>query len=81
MDPFKPQRNLRGSLSASEWRRHGAEAMFQTTLGFLEEAGWMEEGLVYDRKREVFVFSDGTFAFSREYANWAELKRRDLLDG
>lgn len=54
--------------------------MFETTLGFLEEAGWIEEGLIYDRKRKVFVFSDGTFAFSREHANWAELRRRGLLD-
>jgi hypothetical protein len=34
-------------------------------------------GLVYDAEYGVFRFvEDGVFAFSREYANWEELKRR-----
>lgn len=32
--------------------------------------------LHYDRPGGVFRFSDGTFALSREYANWPEMERR-----
>ena len=44
------------------------------------EKGWREEGwggdseLFYDAPKDLFRFSDGTFAFSREHANWPALK-------
>jgi hypothetical protein len=37
--------------------------------------------LVYDEERERFRFVDGKFAFSREYADWELLRRRDRMKG
>ena len=73
---FRPRRNVAGSFTASEWRRRSVEARYDTALHLWEHEGWIEEGLVYDEENRVFRFEDGIFAFSREYANWAELKRR-----
>jgi hypothetical protein len=48
VDPFKPHRNVGGSFSASEWRRRGAEAMFETAMALKEEADWVDRRLYYD---------------------------------
>ena len=33
------------------------------------EEGWPSGGLVYNAEHDLYRFSDGEFAFSREYAN------------
>jgi hypothetical protein len=80
VDPFKPQRNARGSFSASEWRRRKAEALYAVETE-LRNNGVADERLTCDEKHGVFRFAyDGVFAFSREHANWAELRRRGMLE-
>ena len=50
-------------------RRRSAEARYDTAMQLYRDVGWMEEGLLFDEENRVFRFvSDGTFAFSREYA-------------
>jgi hypothetical protein len=36
---------------------------------------------VHDEERELFRFHDGRFAFSREHADWALLRKRGRLRG
>jgi hypothetical protein len=45
------------------------------------KVGWGDPALVYDEERERFRFVDGKFAFSREYADWELLRRRDRMKG
>jgi hypothetical protein len=81
VDPFgifRPRRNVADAFTASQWRRRSAEARYDTALRLYRDVGWIEEGLLFDEEDHgVFRFEDGgVFAFSREYANWAELERR-----
>ena len=81
MDPFKPQSNARGSFSASEWRRRKAESLYEVETE-LRNNGVADERLTYDADNDLYRFAyDGVFAFSREHANWGELKRRGMLHG
>jgi hypothetical protein len=73
---FRPRRNAAGEFTASEWRRRSAEARYDVALHLWEHEGWIEEGLLYNEENRVFRFADGTFAFSRGFANWAKLERR-----
>ncbi len=34
---------------------------------------------IYDEERKLFRFRDGRFAFPREHANWALLRKRGRL--
>jgi hypothetical protein len=72
VDPFKPQHNVRGSFSASEWRRRKAETLYAAETE-LRNNGVVDERLIYDEEHEVF-----RLAFSREHANWAVLRRRGM---
>ena len=58
---------MRG-LSDSEMRRRKAEMLYELETGFRAE-GLLSEEFVYDEKHDLYRFSDGEFAFSREYAN------------
>ena len=54
-----------------EMRRRGAETLYEL------EMVWREEGtseFVYDAEHDLYRFSDGEFAFSREYANERRLR-------
>jgi hypothetical protein len=33
--------------------------------------GWGDPAFVYDEERDLFRWTDGRFAFSREHADWA----------
>lgn len=37
---------------------------------------WGDPAYVYDEEKDLFRFLDGSFAFSREHANWALLRIR-----
>jgi hypothetical protein len=37
--------------------------------------------LVYDEEKDLFRFTDGRFAFSREHADWALLSKRGRMEG
>ena len=43
--------------------------------------GWGDPAYVHDEERELFRFRDGRFAFSREHADWALLRKRGWLRG
>ena len=44
--------------------------------------GWgADPALVYDEEHDLFRFTDGRFAFSREHADWGLLRKRDRMKG
>ena len=44
------------------------------------EEGYPDPALVHDEERGLFRFTDGRFAFSREWADWALLRQRGRMD-
>jgi len=40
------------------------------------KVGWGDPALVYDEEKDLFRFTDSRFAFSREHADWALLRKR-----
>jgi len=40
-----------------------------------------DPALVYDEEKDLFRFTDGRFAFSREHADWALLRKRGRMRG
>jgi hypothetical protein len=65
-------------LSASEKRRSGAEMLYELETAFRED-GWPSEEFVYDAEHDLYRFSDGEFAFSREYANERRLRKMGCI--
>jgi hypothetical protein len=47
----------------------------------LRKVGWGDPALVHDGERGLFCFRDGRFAFCREHADWALLRKRGRLKG
>lgn len=43
--------------------------------------GWGNPAYVYDEERDLSRFRDARFAFSREHADWALLRKRGRLKG
>ena len=43
--------------------------------------GWGDPALVYDEEKDLFRWTDGRFAFSREHADWELLKKRGWMEG
>jgi hypothetical protein len=43
------------------------------------KVGWQDPALVYDEEKDLFRFRDGRFAFSRERADWALLRKRGRM--
>jgi hypothetical protein len=43
--------------------------------------GWGDPAFVYDEELDLFRFTDGRFAFSREHADWELLRKRGRLRG
>ena len=37
--------------------------------------------LVYDEEKDLFLFTDGRFAFSRGHADWELLRKRGRMKG
>ncbi len=50
-----------------EMRHRTAQVLYEIEPEFRED-GWPSE-FVYDAEHDLYRFSDGEFAFSREYAN------------
>jgi hypothetical protein len=65
-------------LSDSEKRRSRAESLYELETGFREQ-GYPLEEFVYDAEHDLYRFSDGEFAFSREYANEQPLREEGLI--
>ena len=47
----------------------------------LRKVGWGDPAYVHDEEKGLFRFHDGKFAFSREHADWALLRKRGRLKG
>jgi len=45
------------------------------------KVGWGDAAYVHDEERGLLRFRDGRFAFSREHADWALLRKRGRLKG
>jgi hypothetical protein len=45
------------------------------------KVGWGDPALVLDEEKDLFRFTGGRFAFSREHADWALLEKRGRLKG
>jgi hypothetical protein len=37
--------------------------------------------LIYDEEKDLFRFRDGSFAFSRDHADWELLRKRARMKG
>lgn len=66
-------------MTEAEWRRDHARHMFGWEKRNREEGWGANPLLFYDERRGFFRFSDGTFALSRERANWPALKERGFF--
>lgn len=66
--------------SASEQRRMDCELLYDLEIGF-PKIGWNDPALVHDEEKELFRFTDGRFAFSREHADWNFLRKRGRAKG
>jgi hypothetical protein len=64
----------------SEQRKRDAALRYDLEMES-RKVGWGDPALVYDEEKEVFRFVDGKFAFSREYADWELLRKRDRMKG
>jgi hypothetical protein len=65
-------------LSEAERGRRGCAFFYDFELALLEEG--CDSELVYDKEQDVFRFSDGRFALSREHADWPGLKAIGYFD-
>jgi len=36
----------------------------------VRKVGWGDPALIYDEEKDLFRFTDGSFAFSRDHADW-----------
>jgi hypothetical protein len=64
----------------SDLRRNRARTLY----GFEMECraqGWGDPAFVYDEEHDLFRWTDGRFAFSREHADWVLLRKRGRLKG
>jgi hypothetical protein len=59
----------------SEQRKRDAALRYQLERES-RKVGWGDPALVYDEEKDLFSFTDGRFAFSREYADWEFLRKR-----
>jgi hypothetical protein len=62
------------------WCPRAARIRYDEIEAAFGEEGFGDPALIYDEETDLFRFAaDGVFAFSREQANWAELRRRGWL--
>jgi hypothetical protein len=77
MDP--PKKPLLAShLTDGEWHRRAVKILYEIETA-MREAEWGDPALVYDEERDVFRFRDGSFAFSREWADWPLLRKQGWM--
>jgi hypothetical protein len=69
-----------GKHSAAEQRKRNARLLYEFEMECRRQ-GWGDPAFVYDEEHDLFRFTDGRFAFSREHADWALLRRRGRMNG
>lgn len=62
----------------SEQRKKDAALRYELEMES-RKLGWGDPALVYDEKKDLFRFTDGRFAFSRDHAEWQLLRKRDRM--
>jgi hypothetical protein len=72
--PWPPHR------SRAEERRITARTLYDFEVECRRQ-GWGDPAFVYDEENDLFRFTDGRFAFSREHAAWELLRKRGRLKG
>ena len=72
--PWAPKR------TEAEQRKMDAELHYNLETEF-RKIGWGNSTYVHDEEQSLFRFTDGRFAFSREHADWALLRRRGRIEG
>ena len=66
--------------SEAEKRRMRARLLYDFEMECREQ-GWGDPVFVYDEEHDLFRFTDGRFAFSREHADWELLRKRGRMKG
>jgi len=69
-----------GKLSATERRKRNARLLYDFEVECRRQ-GWGDPAFVYDEGKDLFRFTDGRFAFSREHDDWDLLRKRGRLKG
>ena len=62
----------------SEQRKRDAALRYPLEMESRKQ-GWGDPTLVYDQEKNLFRFTDGRFAFSRDHADWALLRKRGWM--
>jgi hypothetical protein len=66
--------------SEAEHRKTKARLLYDYEMECRRQ-GWEDPAFVYDEERNLFRWTDGSFAFSREHADWRLLRKRGRLKG
>jgi hypothetical protein len=64
----------------TDLRRIRARALYDFEMECREQ-GWGDPAFVHDEEHDLFRFTDGEFAFSREHADWELLRKRGRMQG
>jgi hypothetical protein len=63
------------AIRRSEQRKWDAALCYQLEMES-RMVGWGDPALVYDEEKDLYRFTDGRFAFSRNHADWTLLRKR-----
>ncbi len=66
--------------SEAEQRRMVCQLRYDLEMEF-RKVGWGDPALIYDEEKDLFRFTDGPFAFSRDHADWELLRKRGQIMG
>jgi hypothetical protein len=66
--------------SEAEQRRMEARLLYDFEVEYRRQ-GWGDPAFVYDEDKNLFRWTDGRFAYSREHADWALLRKRGRMRG
>jgi len=66
--------------SETEKRRMNARLLYDFEVECRRQ-GWGDPAFVYDEEKDLFRWTDGRFAFSRDHADWELLRKRGRLKG
>jgi hypothetical protein len=66
--------------SEAEKRRMNARLLYNFEVECRRQ-GWGDPAFVYDGEKDLFRWTDGKFAFSREHADWELLRKRGRMKG
>jgi hypothetical protein len=64
----------------SEQRKRDAALRYSLEMES-RKLGWGDPALVYEEEKDLFRFTDGRFAFSREHADWSLLRKSGRIKG